>query len=126
VLGIAGGYNRAGQNENQRRNAETAPVELLHIDPCGPPLTHSKHGLLRESIETVADEYKMFITVSHDSAPCQKADISRVFASVPLQNCRNIGLRTLYIALISSIKKTGSEFFGEKNYRIVLQLSQHG
>ncbi len=107
-------------------NAQSAPEEVLHIDPCGPPLAHSKRGLLREAIDTVADRYQIFIIVSHDSALCPKADISRVFASLPLKDWKNIGLRTPYIALISSIKKSGIEFSGEKNYRIVLELSQHG
>jgi phosphoglycerol transferase len=107
-------------------NAQTAPEEVLHIDPCGSPLTHSKRGPLREAIDTVADRYQMFIIVSHDSALCPKADISRVLASLPLKDWKKIGLRTPYIALISSLKKSGIEFFGEKNYRIVLELGQHG
>ena len=115
------------------------PEPILQIDYCSRSQQKVEPGLFRRKIDSVAEQYKAFVIVSHDSAVCPNAnDLTAVFEQLPLESWKVLGFRMPYIAIIPSkfaSPSTGEqrqvevlmqpiEYIGDKNHQIVVDLGK--
>ncbi|MEP4487254.1 MAG: sulfatase-like hydrolase/transferase [Halioglobus sp.] len=96
---------------------------LVKVDGCGAPESLTGSEALRNMIDQPSKPYGAYLIVVHDSAVCDKQDLTPLFEGLPLRQWQDLALRTPYIGVLTQGRSLIGEYVGSRGTSLILNLN---